>query len=73
MLQTMQQIGASLGVAVMVAVAASHGRSLLGGMTNAFTVSAGIAVVDLRGRLSFRPLPATNGCRSRCLGGTVLI
>jgi EmrB/QacA subfamily drug resistance transporter len=58
-LQTMQQIGASLGVAVMVAVAASQGRSLLGGMTDAFTVSAGIAVAIFAVALSFRPLPAT--------------
>jgi EmrB/QacA subfamily drug resistance transporter len=66
-MQTMQQTGISLGLAVMVTVfgtairnAAGHqapGDALVTGMTHAFAVSAMFAAATLLVALAFRPLP----------------
>lgn len=59
-LQTMQQIGATLGLAVLVTVAGSASRSHMGtdalvtGMTAAFATSAVIAVLTFAVALTFR-------------------
>jgi EmrB/QacA subfamily drug resistance transporter len=56
-LQTMQQLGVSLGLAVLVTVAASaerHTHDVVTGMTTAFTVSAAIAGVVFLVATTFR-------------------
>jgi EmrB/QacA subfamily drug resistance transporter len=59
-LQTMQQIGATLGLAVLVTVAGSGARgatgtdALVAGMTTAFAVAAGIALLTFAVALTFR-------------------
>ena len=56
-LQTMQQLGVSLGLAVLVTVAASaerHTHDVVAGMTTAFTVSAAIAGVVFLVATTFR-------------------
>jgi len=68
-LQTMQQVGATVGLAVLVTVAGSASRStaaaggapsevLVDGMTAAFTMSAAFAVLTVLVALSFRRLPS---------------
>jgi EmrB/QacA subfamily drug resistance transporter len=61
-LQTMQQVGATLGLAVLVTVygatlrhgSGDHVRTMVSGMTNAFTVSALIACATFAVALTFR-------------------
>jgi EmrB/QacA subfamily drug resistance transporter len=68
-LQTMQQVGATVGLAVLVTVAGSASRTtaaaggspsdvLVDGMTAAFTMSAAFAVLTVLVALSFRRLPS---------------
>jgi EmrB/QacA subfamily drug resistance transporter len=68
-LQTMQQVGSTLGLAVLVTVAGSASRStaaaggapadvLVDGMTSAFTMSAIFASLTVVVALTFRRLPA---------------
>jgi EmrB/QacA subfamily drug resistance transporter len=74
-LQTMQQIGGSLGLAVLVTVfgrvsatdAARHespAHVLVSGMTSAFLVAAGVAVASLFVALTFRREPADGAKRA---------
>jgi EmrB/QacA subfamily drug resistance transporter len=59
-LQTMQQIGSTLGLAILVTVAGSSSRGLTGtdavvaGATSAFTFSAGIVLLTFLVALTFR-------------------
>ncbi len=68
-LQTMQQVGSTLGLAVLVTVAGSASKStaalggsptdvLVDGMTAAFTMSAAFALLTVVVALSFRRAPA---------------
>jgi EmrB/QacA subfamily drug resistance transporter len=69
-LQTMQQTGAALGLAVLVTVFGSAVRdaapgpdAIVSGMTSAFAVAAGIAVGALLVALTFRAEPTVYGER----------
>jgi hypothetical protein len=68
-LQTMQNIGATVGLAILITVfgtgsrrALAHGadasHALVSGMTPAFAVSVGIGVLSFLVALTFRKIPA---------------
>jgi EmrB/QacA subfamily drug resistance transporter len=62
-LQTMQQLGATLGLSALVTVAASASNTMVGGMSIAFTISAGITATAFLVATTFRKADAVSLAR----------